>query len=171
MNECEIRLITKADVSPLFNLINNSRETIGEFLPWALEVKKIEDEVFFVKNALKELEKGTMYPFVIEKNNNVVGMIDLHDIDRRNKHADIGYWLGNEYVGQGIMSQSVKQIELYGFEKLNLHKLTIQVEPDNVKSINVARNAGFRYEGTLEDDKYVNGKFHTFDIYSLINLN
>lgn len=169
MGKIKIRFIQENDANRLFSLVDISREILREFLPWVSKMQKLEDEQTFIKNARKELQIGTMYPFVIEKDNQIVGMIDLHNVDRNNKHADIGYWLSSNFVGFGIMQQAIKQLQVYSFENLKLHKLIIRVEPNNKRSINVAQNAGFEFEGTLKDNLYIDGKYHTLNIYSLIN--
>ena len=61
--------------------------------------------------------------------------------------ADMGYWLGQQYWGQGYMSAAVQAIVGYGFETLNLHRIEAGAYVTNAASSAVLRNAGLVEEG------------------------
>lgn len=94
--------------------------------------------------------------FAIEINDEAVGSIGLHKIHDRK--AEVGYWLAEKYWGQGIMSESLKIITKYGFDKLKLVRIFAHVYCYNPASKRVLEKAGFDVEGLLKKDAYKNGK-------------
>ena len=83
---------------------------------------------------------------VIYKNNFVgaIGIILGEDIHRRN--AEIGYWLGEEFWGNRVMSKSVPVFVDYAFENFNLLRIYAGVFHTNKASAKVLENAGFSLE-------------------------
>ena len=106
----------------------------------------------------------------IEKDGIYVGNIGLHpDSDIYRMNAEIGYFIGERYWGQGIASQAVKMMVLYGFEQLKLHRIEAGVFSHNIASTKVLENAGFSFEGKLKDAVFKNGKFYDELLYGIVN--
>lgn len=164
-----IRPVDEQDVSTLFNLINESKNHLLPYLPWIDNINCIRDELAFIQDAQSNRERGKQYVFVIEKEENIVGMIDLHQVDYYNRQAEVGYWLSKKYTGKGIMSVALELLHKYAFNTLKLHKLIILVDEANKKSIQVAKRANYYHEGTFIDDKYYHGTFHNFERFACIN--
>lgn len=53
------------------------------------------------------------------------------------------------------------------FDELGLHKIKVQVYPDNFRTAMLMKSSGFRYESTLKSETLRNGKPQDIDIYSL----
>lgn len=83
----------------------------------------------------------------------VIGSIGLSEDTKR--HLDIsecrelGYVLSKDYWGQGLMTEAVKEVLRFAFEKLGLNLVTVYHYPYNDRSRRVIEKAGFTYEGTL----------------------
>ena len=75
----------------------------------------------------------------------LLGVIELspHEL----KSAELGFWLGAEHRGRGIMTEAAVAVVEYGFSVLGLEHISWCAVVGNVGSAMVARNAGFRYEG------------------------
>jgi [ribosomal protein S5]-alanine N-acetyltransferase len=86
-----------------------------------------------------------------------LGGIDLNNI--KEHKAEIGYWLGKDYWGQGIMTEAVRLITTYGFEKLGLRRIYAHVFVFNKASMTVLKKAGFKYEGKLRKHAKKGDKF------------
>ncbi|MCH9808134.1 MAG: GNAT family N-acetyltransferase [Alphaproteobacteria bacterium] len=61
--------------------------------------------------------------------------------------ANLGYWLGRSWAGQGLMSESVRAIIPHAFGELRLHRLEAASMPSNTASIRVLESTGFVREG------------------------
>lgn len=168
MDLINIRLVEEKDATPLFYLVNESRQHLTPFLPWAHSIRDVNDELKFIQSVRAQQLHKQQYAFVIEKGSEIVGMIDLHNVNHINHQAEVGYWLSKNYTGQGIVSIALKKIHDYAFKQLKLHKLVILVDNANTKSIQVAKRANYHHEGTLVDDKYYNNTYHTFERFAFI---
>lgn len=75
----------------------------------------------------------------------LLGVIELspHEL----KSAELGFWLGAEHRGRGIMTEAAIAVVEYGFTVAGLDHIAWCAVVGNVPSAMVARNAGFRYEG------------------------
>ncbi len=59
----------------------------------------------------------------------------------------LGYWLGRQYWGTGIMSEAVARIMRFAFEDLAAAKLRADVHPENAASRRLLEKAGFVFIG------------------------
>ena len=87
----------------------------------------------------------------IEVEGKAVGAIGLHpqdDIMCRN--AEMGYWLGEPYWGNGIITKAIKQMVEYGFKKFDIDRIYARPFGSNIGSQRVLEKAGFVLEGRFE---------------------
>lgn len=61
----------------------------------------------------------------------------------------LGYALGTAYWGRGYMTEAVRAVTRFGFEKMLLDLISATCYPDNLRSRRVLEKCGFIYEGTL----------------------
>jgi RimJ/RimL family protein N-acetyltransferase len=74
------------------------------------------------------------------------------------KTAELGYWLGEEYWGQGIATELVKLMIKYSFKNFDIERLQAHVFEHNKASARVLEKTGFIYEGTLRNNILKEGK-------------
>ncbi len=88
--------------------------------------------------------------FAIEVEGEAVGGIGLvlkEDIYRCG--AEIGYWLGEEFWGRGLMTEAVRAVTAYAFANFNLQRIYAGVLEWNPGSMRVLEKAGYRFEARL----------------------
>jgi RimJ/RimL family protein N-acetyltransferase len=107
--------------------------------------------------------------FAIEVDGQAVGAIGLviqTDIFRRS--AEIGYWLGEEFWGRGIVTEAVRAVVEYGFATFDIVRIFAGVFERNAGSMRVLEKAGFQFEARMK--KAVTKEDHTMDdmIYVII---
>lgn len=89
-----------------------------------------------------------------------IGWIDLKNIDRLNKHAELGIAIGDKnYWGKGYGLGAMREMLHWGFEELGMNKIWLRVEIDNEKAIKSYRKMGYVEEGILRQDRLRNGEF------------
>ncbi|TKI60051.1 GNAT family N-acetyltransferase [Lysinibacillus mangiferihumi] len=89
-----------------------------------------------------------------------IGWVDLKNIDKSNKHAELGIAIGNKYfLGKGYGLSAMKEMLLWGFNELELNKIWLRVEVDNVNAIKSYKRIGYVEEGILRQDRLRNGEF------------
>jgi RimJ/RimL family protein N-acetyltransferase len=98
----------------------------------------------------QQYEKGEGATFAIVRRADgvLVGAIGIHP---RAKHdrAEIGYWIGKPYWGQGIATEAARAVVDYGFETLGLNRIYAYHFGRNPASGRVMQKLGMKYEGTL----------------------
>ena len=74
-----------------------------------------------------------------------IGLVPGADIYEHS--AELGYWLGEAYWGQGIMTVATRAITNYGFNDLGFRRIYATVFASNLASARVLEKAGYRFEG------------------------
>ena len=73
--------------------------------------------------------------------------------------AHIGYWIDHRFSNLGIMTQSVVMLTEYGFQDLGLHRIEINLRPENAASRRVAEKAGYHLEGERPRFLHIDGQW------------
>ena len=105
--------------------------------------------------------------FAIEVNEEAVGSIGIFpQSDLHEKSAEMGYWLAEEFWGQGIMPKAIQEIVEYGFRTFDIVRIFARPFSTNLKSQRVLEKVGFKLEARLEKALFKNGEFMDELIYT-----
>lgn len=105
--------------------------------------------------------------FAIEVNGEAIGGIGIHlqaDIFRKN--AEIGYWLAEEYWGNGIISQAILNATDFAFNTYDITRVFARTFESNKASQRVLEKAGYMIEGSYQQTIYKNGAFQNEIVYA-----
>jgi UDP-4-amino-4,6-dideoxy-N-acetyl-beta-L-altrosamine N-acetyltransferase len=106
------------------------------------------------------LEDKNQKHFVILVNNTPVGQVGLSEVSKGNKHAEVFIIIGNDkYRGIGISQTALQFITNYGFNRLKLHKIFLEVNALNEQAIKAYEKFGFKHEGVLKEHLFYNNKY------------
>ncbi|MDO5049342.1 MAG: GNAT family N-acetyltransferase [Actinomycetaceae bacterium] len=95
-----------------------------------------------------EVEAGITLPMMIEADGKVVGMVTASNTVRGALYTTtLGYWIVSEYAGIGISSLAVAAVIDLLILKLGMHRVEINIRPENVPSLGLARKLRLREEG------------------------
>ncbi len=153
----------------LFNTVNNDRATLSRWMSWTNTTLSVDDEKQFINYARVEIAKHHLLLLTIIVDNQAVGMVDLHQIDWQNRTAELGYWLSSEFQGKGIITTAVNQLVSHAFNHMLLHKVILQADSENDKSIAVAHRLGFLLEATLKQQVRYQDTFKDMCIFAKFN--
>lgn len=105
-----------------------------------------------------------------KKDKKPIGFVGLNHINWINRNANIFIRIGEiDYWREGYATEAAKIVIKYGFQELVLHKIYAGVHSPNIASWKVAEDKiGFKREGILKDDVYVNGQYHDVYKYRLL---
>ena len=110
-----------------------------------------------IRSLLRQLDDETAIPFVVEYDGRLVGQLNISNILYGSVlGAFIGYWIDPEFAGKGITPTAVALAIDYAFSALGLHRIEIDIKPDNNASIRVAEKLGLRLEGTKKNFIHIN---------------
>lgn len=115
---------------------------------------------------------GECVQFIIHdiESNKDIGSAFLRDIDKVNKKAEYGFFIGDvESQNKGIGTKTTKMIVEYGFNELGLHKIFARILSFNQISLGSFKKAGFSVDGIFKDDVYINEEYHDVVFVSVIN--
>jgi ribosomal-protein-alanine N-acetyltransferase len=59
----------------------------------------------------------------------------------------LGYFIFEEYAGKGYMTEGIRLVIKHAFNRLKLHRLEANIQPDNQDSLKLAKRLGFTKEG------------------------
>ena len=105
--------------------------------------------------------------FAIEVDGKAVGSIGISpQSDIHEKSAEMGYWLAEEYWGQGIMTKAIQEVVEYGFRTFDIVSIFARPFSINLKSQRVLEKAGFVFEVRLKNALFKNGEFMDEIIYA-----
>ncbi|MGN7358100.1 GNAT family N-acetyltransferase [Paenibacillus sp. SAF-054] len=162
-----LSLLEIKDADKLYALINKNRDHIGEWLKFPRITAKVEDSKTFIERTRIRYAKDEGYWLGIWIGDQLAGSIGYLYLDQENKKTEIGYWLGKEYEGKGVVTQSMKVLINYAFDELKFNKIEVGVATENTKSRAIPQKLGFTREGVLRDYEYINGRFLDRIIYGL----
>ncbi|MFR9165209.1 MAG: GNAT family N-acetyltransferase [Dysgonomonas sp.] len=164
-NEYTIRPWKLTDSRRLAENANNPRiwNNVRDYFPHPYTEK---DAKVFIKQALK---KNNTEDFAIAVNGEAVGGIGFvpgWDVERLN--AEIGYWLGENYWGKGIMSAALKDVIDYVFSNTDFIRLFTSVYEYNKASMRVLEKVGFRKVGVMKRAAVKNNTIIDLHSYELL---
>ena len=164
----ELRLLEPRHAETLFNLIDENREHLGYWFPWVEGTKTVEDSEEFIRGRLEQFAKGNGFVAGIWVDGELAGDIGLHYISPLFRSTEVGYWLGAEYEGRGIMTKTCRHLITYLFEELKLNRIEIRCAETNRRSCAIPERLGFRLEGKLRGMGYTQDGLTDHLIYGLL---
>jgi ribosomal-protein-alanine N-acetyltransferase len=85
--------------------------------------------------------------------------------------AHIGYWIDEKFAGRGLTTKAVIAMTEYGFSEMHLHRIEINLRPENGASEKVAQKAGYTFEGLRHRYLHINGEWRDHLTYIKENPN
>lgn len=167
-NDVRLRLVRMKDSKNMEQLILSNREWLR---PW--EATNPEGPNSFdirgqIRTLLKAMDNNTCLPFVIEESGVMVGQLNVANILFGSvSSCVIGYWVAPEAAGRQIMPTAVALVSDYLFKTVGIHRIEIDIRPENVASLRVVEKLGFRYEGLKQRFIHINGAWRDHYVFAL----
>ncbi|WP_086428445.1 GNAT family N-acetyltransferase [Staphylococcus cornubiensis] len=159
---------TLAYAPALYKVVDQNRDHLKTFLPWAETISSVEDEKTFMQQTLILVAEGKALYFFIYKKDQLIGTIDLHAWNDKVRKAEVGYWLAKSENGQGITTAAVRKLCDIAFTDYNLNKLELRANVHNIGSNRVAEKAGFRFVGVKHEDSIVGEQYVSMNYYECL---
>ena len=163
-----LRRITLDDVDDMF--LYGSNEEVSKYVTWNTH-KTLSETKEFINFVLNKYEKNQVAPWGIEykENGKFIGTIDFVWIQPKQKSAEIGYVISQEYWGNGLAAEAAKEVIKLGFEKMDLVRIQARCDVENIGSSRVMEKVGMSFEGIIRKGIYVKGKHQDIKMYSILN--
>ena len=164
---CRKRKWELSDATDLAAALSNKKiqDNLRDGLPYPYTEQDGTDYI----SAMLSADENEIFAFAITVDEKLVGSIGIFrqgNIHRQT--AELGYYIAEEYWGRGIMTEAVRQICAYVFEKSDIIRIYAEPFAYNAASCRVLEKAGFQYEGTLRSNAVKSGEVIDMKMYSLL---
>lgn len=166
--EAGLRALEQDQADAIFALVSNNREHLGRWLPWVETTHEPADTAAFLRQAAENRSRGRTAAYAIWAEGGLRGIIGLHDIDRSNGVAQIGYWIAADWQGRGLVTRAVRALLHLAFADLRLERIEIRCATGNLRSQAVPKRLGFTCEGRLRAAQRLHGQGVDMLVYGLL---
>ena len=155
-----------SDAKELYELAKDSE--IGPLCGWEPH-KTLEDSKQVLANVLSD---KSCYAVKDMRTGHLIGSMSLDfeeipnpkDFSKQLRQAEIGYWIGRPYWGQGLAPEGAQALSVYAFEEYGVDQVIIRYLERNKRSASVARKCGFTEAEIFTDLNKYTGKEEQFGI-------
>lgn len=166
--EVSLRLVRPRDAKTLERLVLSNREWLR---PWEATNPHGPTSFDFraqIRSLLRQMDKNETLPFLILYRNEIVGQLNVANILHGSvSSCVIGYWIIPEVAGRNITPTAVALAMDYMFNTIGLHRVEIDIRPENKASIRVVQKLGLRHEGLKERYIHINNDWRDHLIFAL----
>jgi ribosomal-protein-alanine N-acetyltransferase len=121
-----------------------------------------------VRALSREARAGRCLPFVVELDGLLVGQVTVSGItwgSMRSGH--IGYWIDRSSAGRGVIPTAVAMVVDHCFFEVGLHRVEVNIRPENVASLRVVEKLGMRPEGIRCAFLHIDGAWRDHATFAL----
>jgi ribosomal-protein-alanine N-acetyltransferase len=121
-----------------------------------------------VRSLRGQARKGLMLPFVVTYDGRLAGQLTVGGITWGSLcSAHVGYWVDQRVAGRGVMPTAVALATDHCFGAVGLHRLEVNIRPENTASLRVVEKLGFREEGTRSAFLHIAGAWRDHRSFAL----
>ena len=165
-----LRKLEYSDKSDIFEYAKNPE--VAKYVLWEPHQEEIDTIAFLnIIYAAYNKNKASSWGIQLKENSKIIGTIGFAKWDKENKVGEIGYVLAQEYWGKGIITEAVKEILKFGFEQMELTKITAHCIAENIGSEKVLLKAGFKFDGLFPKSETIKGKLVDIKWFSYLAKN
>jgi len=151
-----LRPLERSDALLLVEWVNDPEVTRTILM---FEPKNLQQEEQFIDQA--NAPDGLGLGIVIKENDKLIGIAGLRPINWRNRHAMFGMLIGDKTEwGKGYATETTALLVRHAFLTLNLNKVWLHVQDNNLPARRAYEKVGFKQEGLLRQDTFREGRYH-----------
>jgi len=163
--DVRVRGLRQRDAKVLEALIRGNRDWLQ---PWEATNPRGSNDIdikAMVRGLIRQANLHQGLPMLIEVDGQVIGQLNVANILYGSVgSAVIGYWIAPGFAGRNIMPTAVALTVDYLIHVMGLHRVEIDIRPENAASLRVVEKLGFRFEGTKRGYIHIAGDWR--DHYS-----
>ena len=152
-DELRLRPLEREDLRFVHELDNN--ETVMHY--WFEEPYEAFVELCDLYD--KHIHDQSERRFIAEQGQERVGLVELVEINHIHRRAEFQIIIAPAHQGKGYATQATRLAMDYAFMVLNLYKLFLIVDCENERAVNVYSKLGFKEEGRLRHEFFVDGEY------------
>ena len=114
------------------------------------------------------MENDEGLPFLILYKGEIVGQLNVANILHGSVSSCVmGYWITPDVAGNSITPTAVALAMDYMFSVVGLHRVEIDIRPENAASVRVVEKLGLRFEGLKKDYIHINNAWRDHLVFAL----
>jgi len=152
-DQLKLRPLEREDLRFVHELDNN--ETVMHY--WFEEPYEAFEELSDLYQ--KHIHDQSERRFIVELEKESVGLVELVEINHIHRRAEFQIIISPKHQGKGFATTASKLAMDYAFKTLNLNKLYLVVDSENTRATNVYSKLGFKSEGVLIQEFFVDGEY------------
>lgn len=163
-----LRLVSRRDYWRLQYLLTQDRDWLE---PWEATTPGLRSAVnagWMISSLKSQARRGTGLGFVILHNGTIVGQLNVASIQHGSvSSATIGYWIAKSAAGNNITPTAVALVIDYLMDDVGLHRIEIDIRPENGPSLRVVEKLGLRLEGIKERFIHIDGAWRDHKVFAI----
>lgn len=166
-----MRLLNLSDVEELTELLRVNRDFLKPWSPaWGDEFFTVERQRELAEETLRLHHDVSLVPWVIcDEHGRIAGRLNLNGIVRGAlQSAAVGYWVGEQFNGQGLATAAVAEAVVHSREVLGLHRLQAETLVHNLASQRVLEANGFSRYGMAPEYLKIEGTWQDHLMYQKV---
>jgi ribosomal-protein-serine acetyltransferase len=164
-----LRLLEESDADELYGLTDRNRAHLEAWLPWVPATRSPADSLEFIRLTRRQQAADDGEQLAIAgADGAIVGIVGFHRIDWPNRATTIGYWLGADHQGRGVMTEAVRALVDRAFGVRELHRVEISAAVGNARSRAIPERLGFREEGVRRDAERHGERYLDLVVYGML---
>ncbi len=164
----ELRILEPRHAKEFFEFVCNNISYLSQFLPWGETITNVQQAEEFVSRSLIRYQEDGLPWIGIWQNNKMAGGILFFPVDRRVNATEIGYWLGQEFSGRGLMLKAIQAVLPFVFDVGGINRIALHADVANTKSRALAERLGFQFEGIERQSWILREKYTDNALYALL---
>lgn len=121
-----------------------------------------------VRDLRRQARAGRALPFVVEHDGRLAGQLTVGGIVwGSQRSAYVGYWVDQRVAGRGVVPIAVALAVDHCLFTLGLHRIEVNIRPENAASLRVVAKLGFRDEGLRERYLHIDGAWRDHRTFAL----
>ena len=122
-----------------------------------------------VSQTKSDARKKTNFSWAIEYKKELVGLVTAGNINfGSSRSCYVGYWIGKNHAGKGIVPVAVALVLDFVFRELKLHRVEIAIRPENAASLRVVEKLGIKHEGLRRSYIHINGDWRDHQVFVVL---
>lgn len=109
--------------------------------------------------------RGVSYAITLQSTSQLVGTVSLLDVSSAHTRAEVGYWVGFDYWGQGYCAEALACLLDFGLGHFAITRFVGRCAASNLASAKVLEKCGFSREGVQVEHVFRNGRFEDMLLY------
>ena len=162
----ELRLPEDRHSLELFQLIEDNRARLEQWMDWAHTTRSLEDTLAFIQKARSDFRRPDAYHLLIFCEDRISGVCSFILIN--DNVGEIGYWISEAQQGKGIITDICREFVRFGFGHAGLTRIQIRCAVGNTRSSAVPRRLQFVCEGVLRQALRCGDRLFDAEMFSLL---